>query len=340
MIRRITGLYRHSWIQHLFFWGASLYFIGSYFSISNAIGEIDIIYSACFHISLVTLVYINLRVLIPRLLSRKTAFLYIVFSMLTIALALLVHELTFELLIPALPWEYYMVSFTDPWVLVTIFSCYLVLSMLIKLSKSWFRLQQLEAEQKDMELRSLRFQINPHFLLNSLNSLYGLSLSDTEEVSKYIMRLSNILKHILYETRKEKIPLSQEVSYIRDFIELHKIRLPRNTDITFDLQGVTDHLYIAPMLIIPFIENAFKHGIGGDSDQNYAHFTLNIAGTRLEFSAKNNRGFVDEIKNEEYNGIGLENVKRRLALLYPSKHELRVSDNSREFAVYLKLKLT
>lgn len=339
MIHNVTKLYKLSWVQHLLFWVVSLYFIGSYFSISNVIGPIDIIYSGCFHISIAALVYINLRILIPRFLTRKSKFLYILLSLVTVALAFLTHEITFELLIPALPWEYYLVSFTDPWVLITIFSCYLGLSTLIKLSKSWFKLQQLEAVQKDMELRSLKLQVNPHFLLNSLNSIYGLSLTGTGEVPGYIIKLSNILKHILYETKKEHIPLSEEINYIKDYIALQKIRLPKETDVRFLTVGKADHLHIAPMLIIPFIENAFKHGAGGEEDRDYAHFELVLTGSRLQFIARNNQGVANEIKDGEYSGIGLKNVRRRLELLYPGKHDLKISCNPHEFTVQLDLDL-
>ncbi len=339
MIPSVKKFYKLSWVQHLLFWAVSFYFIGSYFSISNVIGPIDIIYSGCFHISIAVLVYINLRILIPRLLTRKSVFLYIVLSIMTVALALLTHELTFELLIPALPWEYYLVSFTDPWVLITIFSCYLVLSSLIKLSKSWFKLQQLEALQKDMELRSLKLQVNPHFLLNSLNSIYGLSLTGTKEVPEYIIKLSNILKHILYETKKEHIPLSEEITYIEDYIALQKIRLPKETDVRFITEGKADHLYIAPMLIIPFIENAFKHGAGGEGDRDYAHFKLTLAGDRLQFISRNNQGSSNEIKDSEYSGIGLENIRKRLEFLYPGKHDLKITSNAYEFTAQLDLAL-
>ena len=249
------------------------------------------------------------------------------------------HKIIFELAIPVIPWKYYIVSFTDAWILIAIFSSYLLITTLFELSKSWFRLQQLEKEKTDAELSHLRFQINPHFLLNTLNSLYGLSLRESKEVPTYIIRLGNILKHALYETQKDLIPLSTEISYIRDYISLHQIRLSEEANITFHVTGETDNTYLAPFMLIPFVENAFKHGFGVENRNCYAHFDLKIADDNLQFIAKNSIGHNDEVKNKQYQGIGLENVKRRLMLLYANRHDLRISSESKEFSVQLKLKL-
>ncbi|WP_185154499.1 sensor histidine kinase [Fulvivirga sp. M361] len=249
------------------------------------------------------------------------------------------HKIIFELVIPVIPWKYYIVSFTDAWILIVIFSSYLLVTTLFKLSKSWFRLQQLEKEKTDTELSHLRFQINPHFLLNTLNSLYGLSLRESKEIPTYIIRLGNILKHALYETQKDIIPLSTEILYIRDYISLHQIRLSEEADIAFIITGEVDNTHLSPFILIPFVENAFKHGFGVENGKGYAHFDLKVADGNLQFIAKNSIGHNDEVKNKQYKGIGLENVKRRLTLLYANRHDLRISSDSKEFSVQLELKL-
>ena len=336
-MRVIRKVINSKWLQHPVFWVLSIYIIGNYFSISNFLKFIDFFYSFLFHIPLFFLVYVNLRILIPRLLQKGQYVLYGLTALATLAASYLVHELTFEILLPLLPTEYYMVSFTDVEVLITIFAIYLVTSSLIKLSKSWYTLQQVEKEKLSIELNSLKTQVNPHFLFNSLNSIYSQALSKSDQTAETVLELSNLLRYMLYEVGEDKVDLSKELEMMENYIELQKLRLELGTDVQFNISGDVASQKIAPLLFFPLVENAFKHGAKGDSKNAYVHIDLTIDKS-LQFSIKNNKGQVDDMEDGRYGGIGLENVKRRLALIYPNKYELDILDGETEFEVKLTLK--
>lgn len=338
MISLLYKIVKMKWLQHLVFWMLSLYIIGAYFSISNTFKSIDLVYSVFFHFSLLALVYLNIRVLIPQLLETKKYALYGVAILTLLALTYGVHELTFEIAIPLLPIDYYIVSFVDPIVLITVFSIYLILSTLIKLSESWFKVQQLQQDKLAMELESLKFQVNPHFLLNSLNNVYGLALKKSDDTPEVILKLSNILKHMLYESTSDQINLSSELSYLEDYVELQKLRVSDNVRITLNISGSYDGLQIAPFLLINLIENSFKHGLRGSLDNPFALFEISIEANNLFFSSRNSLG-QNELIETEGGGLGLKNVRRRLELLYPKKHSFTVVKKDKEFITKLSLDL-
>lgn len=254
-----------------------------------------------------------------------------------IALAVFIHEISFELLIPALPIDYYIVSFTDTVLLVTIFGIYVVLTSLLKLSRSWFKIKEIEREKSALELSNLRFQINPHFLLNTLNSIYALSLKQSRETPDAILKLSNMLKHILYGRADEMILLRKEIDYLQDYVELQKIRFAENADIQFNIEGDIVEQKIAPLLLITFFENSFKHGISGKARNGHAQFDLVVKENDLRFKAINNIGILNN--TPEASGIGLDNVKKRLDLIYPNRHDLLITNDGEKFEVNLNIKL-
>jgi len=324
------------WLQHPVFWVLSIYAIGDYFAISNSLQFIDYFYALLFHISLLFLVYINLQVLIPRLLQKGKYLFYALFVAILLATTYGLHELTFELLLPLLPTEYYMVSFTDYKVLLTIFLIYLVLTTLLKLSKSWYQLQRVEKEKLSIELNSLKSQVNPHFLFNSLNSIYSLALSKSEQTAETVLELSNLLRYMLYEVGDDKVELSKELEMLENYIELQKLRSDRSTTVTFNVWGDPREKEIAPLLFFPLVENSFKHGVKGVSDDGFIKIDLNLE-EGIQLIIKNNKGQVDDMEGGKYGGIGLENVKRRLALIYPGRHHFEVIETDTDFEVKLKI---
>lgn len=324
------------WFQHPVFWVLSIYAIGNYFAISNLFKFIDFFYSLLFHIPLVFLVYINLRLLIPKFLQKGKYLLYGLAGLLLLAATYGVHEFTFELLLPVLPTEFYMVSFTDWEVLLTIFAIYFVLTTLLTLSKSWYRLQQVEKEKLSIELNSLKAQVNPHFLFNSLNSIYSLALAKSEQTAETVLELSNLLRYMLYEVSEEKVEIQKEVEMIENYIELQKLRADDSTEVKYEIKGDLNETKVAPLLFFPLIENAFKHGVKGVSESAFIHLVLNVQGG-IEFSIVNNKGQVDDMEKGKFGGIGLENVRRRLELIYPDAHEFEVIETEDVFEVKLKL---
>ncbi|WP_420316373.1 sensor histidine kinase [Ekhidna sp.] len=329
------------WVQHLAFWVLSFYFIGSYFSISGFLKFIDFIYSGFFHIPLVLLVYINIRYLIPKFLQKENYFPFILLSIFNIGLAYFIHELLFEIIIPTIPEEFvgvfYIVSFTDIQVLIAIFGSYVVITTLLKLSKSWYELQQLEKERLSLELNSLKMQINPHFLFNSLNSMYSLARKKSEKAPDAILRLSNLMRYMIYEV-SEEVPLSKEIDAIQDYLDLQKLRLEEDANITFAVEGETEHQMIAPLLFFPIIENSFKHGLKGDKGTNFVSIMIKNTHTELTFHVTNNKGTTDHSEEGKYGGIGLANVKKRLHLIYGDLAHMEVKDANDSFDVLIKIK--
>lgn len=332
----LKKIIRTKWVQHLVFWVLSIYAIGAYFSISSIFKIIDFIYAILFHIPLFFLVYGNLGILIPKLLKEERYGTYFLASAIWILLTILIHEFTFDIFFPALGTDFYMVSFADWTVLITIFSFYFILSTLLELSQSWYRLQGQKKEQLSMELQSLRGQVNPHFLFNSLNSLYSLAREESEQTADAILELSELLRYMLYEAGDEKVTLSREVKVIEDYIELQKLRVDESTRIHFRVTGDPEKKKIAPLLIFPLIENAFKHGVKGVSESAFVDIELD-AGESIRLRIRNNKGVTDEPDEKKEGGIGLENTKRRLELLYNDKYSFTIDDATDYFEVNMEL---
>ena len=329
-------LINSKWFQHPVFWMLSIYAIGNYFSISSVFKFIDVFYALLFHVPLFFLVFFNLRVLIPRFLDQGKYLLYFLSIPLLLLATYMIHELTFEVMFPLLDSEFYMVSFTEWQVLVSIFLIYLILTTLIKLSKSWYTLQQVEKEKLSLELNSLKTQINPHFLFNSLNSIYSQALAKSDQTSETVLELSNLLRYMLYEVEEDKVPLVKEVEMLENYIELQKLRLEEGSKVGFTIEGDLDRVMIAPLLLFPLVENAFKHGMKDDSEQAFIEIKLKVD-RGISFSIRNKLGQIDDMEKGKYGGIGLENVKRRLELIYPNSYELEILKTETEFQVNLML---
>jgi sensor histidine kinase YesM len=332
-IRKIIG---NTWIQHAAFWSLSMYFIGSYFSISNLFKFIDFVYAAFFHIPLLVIVYYNIRYLVPRFLRRENYFPYFLLSFFCIAFAYFVHGFVFDVVIPILPGEFYIVSFTDPQVLITIFVIYLVLSTLLKLSKSWYKLQQLEKDKLALELNALKMQINPHFLFNSLNSLYSLTLKKSDKAPRIVLGLSDLMRYMLYEAGDDEKELTKEVEAITHYIELQKLRSPE-AKIEFKIDGKLTGKMVPPLLFFPLIENAFKHGL--KSNPGYVIINLKVGFDTIVFNIENDVSESEDLEKGKYGGIGLENVKQRLNLIYGNKAHMIVNDEENQFNVSVNIQL-
>jgi sensor histidine kinase YesM len=213
-------------------------------------------------------------------------------------------------------------------------------STIYKLLQIWFtsekKKKEIENQALISELSFLKSQVSPHFLFNTLNNIYALSLSGSEKSSEAILKLSQLLRYMLYESENRKVPLEKEEEYLHNYIELQKMRLKEDVKIIFSTEGnITGH-FIEPMLLIPFVENAFKHGVNY-SQRSWIEITLVVQNNDLLFSVSNS--LHKNTVAEKDSGIGLNNVKRRLELLYPGKYSLSVQKTEQEFKVNLKLNL-
>lgn len=198
-----------------------------------------------------------------------------------------------------------------------------------------------ELQRKEQQLKYLKMQIHPHFLFNTLNTLYGFALHKNEKTPEMILQLSNLLDYIIYQTQKPHVFLADEIKHLKDFIDLEKNRFLDKLKIEFNTIGISEYTQIPPMLFLPFLENSFKHG-----KDNNGNLKINIEiiedKTDLFFKIINSKGFLktEDLSNESENGIGLENVKQRLDLLFKDKYTLKITEEPVQFTVNLKLQLT
>ena len=212
------------------------------------------------------------------------------------------------------------------------------MGLLIKGFIKWYDDIKLKADLNkknfDTELALIKSQINPHFLFNTINNIDILIEKNPVKASNYLNKLSDIMRFMLYETKTEKIPLSKELNYIEKYIELQKIRTTNSEFISYLIEGNTEGSFIAPMILIPFIENAFKHA-EGIKIGNAISIKIVIKSDLIHFNCTNK--YVQNASKGENNGLGNELIVRRLELLYPNKHSLKINDNNFIFSVELDI---
>ncbi len=196
----------------------------------------------------------------------------------------------------------------------------------------------IEKEKLDTEIKFLKSQINPHFLFNVLNNIYTLTVIKSDKAPENLMRLSEMLRYMLYDSNEGKVPLKKEIHYLENYINLASLKDSRGLNIKVDLDRSQTGLMIVPLLFIPFVENAFKHSKIEDLKNGFIHIKLNTSNQYLEFSVENSIPNI-AFKKDKIGGIGLANTKQRLDLLYPNKHELKISETGNTYSVYLKLDL-
>jgi sensor histidine kinase YesM len=208
----------------------------------------------------------------------------------------------------------------------------------IKLIRTWYRekevQRQLEKEKLEAELNLLKAQVQPHFLFNTLNNIYALTMERSIQAPSAVLRLSSLLRYILYECNETESSLTKEIGVLKDYIELEQMRYGERLDINFRFSGDIGDKQIAPLLLLPFIENSFKHGTGEQLDQCWVMLDLYVEGDELKFKLSNSRGGLKD-DNATPEGIGLGHVRKRLDLLYPGRHSLRIMSDADSYTVSL-----
>ncbi len=218
-----------------------------------------------------------------------------------------------------------------------------VLASAIKIQKFSYQFDQaskaLEREKLEAELNFLKAQIHPHFLFNTLNNLYSLTLKKSDMAPEVVLRLSGLVNYMLYDTRSPQVPLSKEIESLHHYIALEKIRYGSNLEIVFDVSGQIEGANIAPMLLLPFVENSFKHGVSDEIEDRWITINLNVTQEHLTFKVENAKspGRIPGLEKDYTGGIGLKNVRRRLELLYPERHELKILDEPNSYLVVMKI---
>ncbi|WP_412469323.1 sensor histidine kinase [Pedobacter sp. KLB.chiD] len=288
------------------------------------------------------LFFINSRYLVPKTLKNNGLLIYLLSVAATVAL---LYPVLAQLLI-LLPINTVFgrsIFESNPFELENAFGAFaiMLISLPVVLALQWGkqnnRILSLEKEKSQHELDLLKQQLNPHFFFNTLNNLYALSLQKSDKTPESILQLSDLMRYTIYNGQEKTVKLSQEVNYIQDYIQLQQIRLQIPLHFEFEKQLTNDQIHIAPLLLIVFVENAFKHGIEPAEDEASLKLSLTVTRNTLFFSCQNS--FVPEEKTN-YKGIGIDNLKKRLELLYPNRYTLHITSIDNIFKAELKLRLT
>jgi hypothetical protein len=281
---------------------------------------------------LITVFYINYSVAIPRLYLRHKYFPYFLSSIGCFSIFFLLNYLI-------LPKEVQVVraggvGFFGPsfnfFMLIIVY----VFSFAMCAYEQW---QTTKEQVLNTEISFLKAQINPHFLFNTLNSIYALTLVKSEKAPDAVVKLSGMMRYAVSEASESQVPLSKEVSYITNYIELQKLRITDKIVITFEVTGDAESKQIAPFLLIPFVENAFKYGVNSEENSDI-WIRIEIKDNELQMQIENNKVFVRKDKNYG-TSLGIKNTKERLHLMYPGRHLLKIRDGKYDFSVSLYIKL-
>lgn len=214
---------------------------------------------------------------------------------------------------------------------------FVVVSALLKFAIDWFgseRIQRdLVSEKRDMELQFLKSQLNPHFLFNSLNNIYSLAYQKSDKTADAILKLSEIMRYMIYESNDSWVALSKEIDYVQSYIELQKLRFKDGAAVELTLNGEIDNQQVVPLILISFVENAFKHGVANDPNDP---IRINIIANQkiLHFSVTNKK---NQYNKDVMGGVGLNNVERRLQLLYPERYKLNIVNSATHYTTELML---
>jgi LytS/YehU family sensor histidine kinase len=217
-------------------------------------------------------------------------------------------------------------------------------STIFKIISDWVKHQReradLQTQTMQSELRFLKSQINPHFLFNTLNNLYALTLKKSDKAPEIVIKLSEMMRYMLYECNEKRVPLSKEVKYIQNYLDLEALRQGKDVEINFDVYGEITNQQIAPLMFIPFLENSFKHGLNHHINQGYVDIRLDADQQMVRLRIENSKP--DSVPLPEHprsGGIGLVNVRRRLNILYPDHYNLNIENEPNSYAVDLKIEL-
>ncbi len=289
------------------------------------------------------LVYFNLLYLVPNYLARQ-AFFY--FGLVLAACAVVTPIEVLVLYLKYAHQSVYRAELVQQQseiflsnVIVTL------LSTVLRVIMDWWHYQNekqvLLTQTMQSELRFLKSQINPHFLFNTLNNLYALTLKKSDKAPEIVLKLSEIMRYMLYECNERQVHLTKEIQYIHNYLDLERLRQPKDADIHFTTQGHISEQLVAPLLFVPFIENSFKHGLNNQvGPGGYVRLRLSVQAEDLEFFIENSKA--ETLPRQDHprsGGIGLTNVRQRLQILYPENYTLTVQDEPHRYAVTLHLKM-
>ncbi|MDR8392445.1 histidine kinase [Aliifodinibius sp. S!AR15-10] len=296
--------------------------------------------------------YLLLNFLVPRYLLKRRFFLFGLYScyavilaawlelMIAMGLFVLVYEFQIELLNPKITDLGYLTG-----------SMFLVIlpAVAIQITRQWYRERELnnrlkqeklelELYAREKELAYLKEQIRPHFLFNVLNNLYGLTLEKSDEAPELVLKVSDMLEYMLYHSSGDRVPLREEIEHISNYIEIQKIRCGDRLDLQMELDPSHKFYRVPPMILLPLVENSFKHGVSKASSKSYIHISIATRSEMLDFTITNSLGPANQTK--ESPGVGLQNIEKRLDILFGDRYLFKREKTEHEFRVELSIPIT
>lgn len=290
----------------------------------------------------ISFVYFTLYYLIPKFLLKKKLFQFSSLFIIVLFLTLLLEAFAMIIMdVEKVDLDFVLRNITSSsfyWLALEN-TFVVILAVTIKFLKNWYLDQiektELEKKQLESELELLKSQVNPHFLFNTLNNINTLVFIDQQKTYDSIIKLSELLRYMIYETKADKVFLKDEIAYLKNYVELQRIRFHEESFIDFQVNGDLSKIMIAPMLFIPFVENAFKYCKKENDIHPGISITINVSPDKILFKIWN---YIKNTKFEhQTGGVGIENTKKRLNLVYPKKHRINISDDGRKFIVELEL---
>ena len=330
---------------HIFFWvTVFLVFIIFY-------GQKKATYFTVFYQLIITMpvyistTYFTIYFIIPRYLSRRQYlksiiyFIYTSLAAIFLELIIIIYGMIIVVWNKGAFWERIRPSYVDAYSLIAGIHFVIILASAIKVLKLWYesqnRYKELERKKIEAELQFLKAQMHPHFLFNTLNNLYALTLKKSDQAPDVVLKISSILDYILYQCNGERVDLEKEIKLVKDYIELEKLRCGDRCDVNFSINGSVDSMQIMPLIFLPFVENAFKHGVAKNSEKSWIKIELNIAHRNIEFQISNSYKSEPDTTGS---GIGLNNVKARLNAVYGNNYVLKIDNSDNIYSVDLTIK--
>ena len=287
--------------------------------------------------------YLNYFIFLPRFLRRRNVWLYLLEFIVPFSVVMIVRLTLERYFIDGLSGteEYLYTTRFVVFVITTNFFIVVFVAML-RFAVDWLEFEakknEVENEKLTAELNFLKAQINPHFLFNTLNNLYYLAYSKSENTTEVIAKLSQMMRYMIYDSNHPKVLLSKEIEYMRNYISLERLRLNDQIPIKFEVKGNTENVWITPLIFITFLENAFKHGVSNSNPKAWVNIAIDLSDHECIYTVENSRS-TEQKDGSEKSGIGLQNVKRRLELSYPEKYKLVTEDTREKYLVKLNLSI-
>lgn len=340
--KTISGWLNKRLVSHFLFWLFYVLFFGSIYGKYGNDYRWYFLESLCMLPFIMLATYVTIYAILPFYLKRKKLLITV---LLIIALLFFVTlgERIFLRLLNSLPVTTDSVFGVTFLYLLLETNFMVAIAFAVKIVKKWFEQQkekhEMEKRNLQTELNLLKTQLHPHFLFNTMNNLYALSLEKSAKTSEGIAKISELLRSVLYECNESEIPLEKEIRLIGNFIDLEKLRYGNRLRLEFNVTGDVGQMKIAPMLLFTFVENCFKHGSRNDPENPYIKIHLSVSGNEIGFTAENSvpNPVYKPTKNAE-GGIGLVNVKKRLDIIYGGHYDLKINEEKTKFTVWLTIR--